>query len=54
MWPGRATRDSCRRSRHGAVQWTATTGPAVQAIALGPDGVLYALTWANLFEYSTH
>ncbi len=41
-------------SGDGAVQWTATTGPAVQAIALGPDGVLYALTWANLFEYSTH
>jgi hypothetical protein len=40
-------------SADGVPQWTATTGPAVQAIALGPDGVLYALTWADLFEYST-
>jgi len=40
-------------SADGSPRWSAVTGPDVQAIGLGQDGTLYAVTWADLFEYST-
>ena len=40
-------------SADGSPRWTATMGQTVRAIAIGPDGSLYALTFDDLFQFST-